>query len=66
MSSLSEARKGEIALLVLKHKMRDEGVKITPHYLRSIGNVAKSTGIPKDELTMFVESLTRELVDEAF
>ena len=64
--SLTIERKGEIALVLLKQKMQQEGVKITPNFLRQIGSTAKETGLPPGELREFVELLTRELIEEVF
>ena len=66
MSTLTEERKAEIAFKVLKYRMREEGVKITPNFHREIGNISKKIGVDKAELKVFIEILTRELVDEVF
>ena len=59
-------RKGQIALLVLKQKLREDGVRLTPNMRRQIGNTAKNIGISVEEATEFAEGMIRELVEEAF
>lgn len=63
---MDEARKGQIALLVLKKKLRDEGIRIKPDFRREAGNLAKDLGISVEEIVEFYESLIRELVEETF
>lgn len=60
------ARKGEIALLVLKQKLRKEGIQLGPNFKRDIGNTAKDIGIPLEEAMELAEELTREYVEETF
>ncbi len=64
--ALTEARKGEIALLHLKRKLRLDGIRIGPHIRRGIGNEAKELGISEAEAWEFAEELTRELMEETF
>lgn len=60
-------RKGEIAYALLKHRASKEGVTLNrEEFRRSVGNLAKATGINEAELTEFTEMLTRELVEETF
>ncbi|QQR65388.1 hypothetical protein IPH92_02305 [Candidatus Kaiserbacteria bacterium] len=63
---MTEARKGEIALLVLKMQMRRDGFRIGKHIQRDIGNEAKAIGIPVEEAQEFIEGVVRELVEETF
>lgn len=63
---MDEIRKGQIALLYLKNKIREEGVRLTPNMKRQIGNTAKAVGISVEEATEFDEIIVRELVEEAF
>jgi len=65
-STMDEIRKGQIALLYLKNKIREEGVRLTPNMKRQIGNTAKAIGISVEEATEFAEIMIRELVEEAF
>ncbi len=63
---MTEERKGQIALLLVKARFKDEGIRLKPYMKRDIGNFAKKIGIPADELIQFVEELTREMVEEVF
>lgn len=64
---LTKERKGEIAYILLKHKMQQEGVPLKSGELkRSLGNIAKATGIDEKELTEFAAGVVLELVDETF
>lgn len=64
--ALSERRKGEIALLLLKHRLRDDGIRLTPNFRREVGNDAKAIEVEIDEAMEFAEEIVRELVDETF
>jgi len=63
---MDEKRKGEIALALLKYRMGREGIRLTPDMKRDLGNVAKETGIPQDELKEFVKIFVEELLEETF
>lgn len=63
---MDDIRKGQIALLLIKHQLREKGIRLTPNFKREIGNEAKAIGIPIDEAMKFVELVVRELVEEAF
>ncbi|MFZ2975197.1 MAG: hypothetical protein WA055_01030 [Candidatus Moraniibacteriota bacterium] len=63
---MDEIRKGQIALLYLKNKIREEGVRLTPNMKRQVGNTAKAIGISVEEAMEFTEILVRELVEETF
>lgn len=63
---MDEKRQGEIALLFLKHKLREDGIRLGQNTKREIGNTAKKIGITSEEATRFAELITRELVDETF
>lgn len=63
---MDTARKGEIALKMLKKQLRDEGIRLTPNFRRDMGNKAKAIEIPIDEFMEFIEELVREKVDEVF
>jgi len=63
---MDEKRKGEIALLFLKYKLRRDGIRVGQNTKREIGNTAKDIGITTDEAVEFAELMTRELVDEVF
>lgn len=63
---MEEKRKGEIALALLKYWMGREGIRVTPDLTRDLGNVAKETGIPQDELKKFVKIFVEELLEKTF
>ena len=63
---MNERRKGEIALALLKYRVGREGIRLTPDIKRELGNVAKATGIPQDELKEFGRILIEELLEETF
>ena len=63
---LSKERKGEIALLLLKHRLQEGGVRFTPNLKREVGNVAKAVKIQTAEAMEFAEELIRELMEETF
>jgi hypothetical protein len=63
---MTEERKGQIALLYLKRKLRDEGIRLKPGMRRNIGNEAKALGISTKEAIEFAEGLVREMVEEVF
>jgi len=63
---MDDIRKGQIALLLIKRKLRKDGIRLTPNFRREIGNEAKTTGVPFDELMEFIEIMVREQVEEAF
>jgi len=63
---MTEERKGQIALLYLKNKLKDEGIRLKPDMRRNIGNEAKALGIPIEEAVEFAEGLVREMVEAVF
>lgn len=67
---LSEERKGQIALLMLKKDIATKQLVLNrADYQRKIGNAAnelKEYGVTKDELTSMYEELVRENVDKMF
>ena len=63
---MDNVRKGQIALLLVKHQLREKGVRLTPNFRREVGNEAKAIGISIEEATEFVELIVRELVEETF
>ncbi len=63
---MSDKRKGEIAMLFLKYKLRKDGVHLSTNTPREIGNVAKALAITPAEASEFAEILVRELVDSVF
>lgn len=63
---MTEERKEQIALLFLKRKLRDSGIRLKPDMKRKIGNEAKELGITTEEAMEFVEGLVREMVEQVF
>ena len=63
---MDTARKGQIALLLIKNQLREKGVRLTPSLWIEVGEEAKTIGISIDEAMEFVELIVRELVEEAF
>lgn len=59
-------RQGEIALLIVRYMIRRRGVMLSHDTMREFGNIAKSTGIPVEELKQFARPLLREFLDECF
>jgi hypothetical protein len=63
---MDNARKGEIALLVLNARIRKEGIRLGPNFRRDIGNAAKEIGISFEEAMEFAEEFVREAVEHTF
>ncbi len=55
--ALSKERQGEIAMIILQHKLEKEGeLKLIPSEVkRQLHNSAKNLGIPASELAEFVK-----------
>lgn len=66
MEPLSDKRKGEIALLVLKGILRQKGICLSSDMKEDALKEAKKMGIPASEAEQFFEDLVRELVEEVF
>lgn len=63
---MTDQRRGEIALMYIKARVRDKGLPCHPEAIsRAIGNEAKHLGISNSEFAEFARLLYRELVDEA-
>lgn len=67
---LSEVRKGQIALLMLKKDIASKQITLNrADYQRKIGNAAdqlKEDGVTKAELTSMYEELVRENIEKMF
>ncbi|MGB3921799.1 MAG: hypothetical protein WBL19_00755 [Minisyncoccia bacterium] len=63
--TMSNERKGEIAILFLKERLRTGGIHLKD-VKRQFSSEAKLVGIEPSEAKEFMELITRELVDEAF
>jgi hypothetical protein len=62
---LSNERMHEIAYLIIKSEVRRRGVRYS-EVIRSSGQVAKETGVPKAEIIEFSRILNLELHQETF
>jgi hypothetical protein len=62
---LTEERMGEIALALVKEDLR-RGRAFDPSFRRELGNIAKTTGIPLEELIEFRKLLIKYLFEETF
>ncbi|MGD0976676.1 MAG: hypothetical protein ABR875_00030 [Minisyncoccia bacterium] len=62
---LTEQRKGEIALCLLKHKIREEKICFG-EMRRNIPNIAHIINVPANELKKFEKEIFQNLLDEAF
>ncbi|MFH1990338.1 MAG: hypothetical protein ABIJ19_00570 [Patescibacteria group bacterium] len=63
---MDEIRKGQIALLLFKQRMREQGIRFKPNMRREVANEAKNIGITVDEAMEFLEIVIGEMFDEAF
>lgn len=63
---MDDIRKGQIALLVLKHMLAKKGMEIGPKARRDLGNMAKEIDVPFDEFLEFSELLAREFIEKTF
>ena len=62
---LTKERKGEIALTLVKYKLKREALQLD-NIKRRLASASKELGINVKELSEFTEELIRETVDEAF
>ncbi len=63
----NEARKGQIAIAMLKSVIRDKGIhNLKPNSVRrEAGNLAKELSMPEDEIFEFIQIITGEVLSEA-
>jgi len=61
---MTDIRKGEIALAILKYRMQKEGIHLGPNLKRELGNVSEATKIPQDELKEFWKLYIKEFLKE--
>ncbi len=61
---MDQARKGEIAYELLQHILLKRGAHLNEGVIRQLGNVAKETGIPIDELKVFAKDFMDEVVEK--
>jgi hypothetical protein len=64
--ALSEERRGQIALALVKARFRRDGLRLSPAARRELGATAAETGVPIEELEQFVFELLPEMVGDAF
>ncbi|MDO8505482.1 MAG: hypothetical protein Q7S48_02820 [bacterium] len=60
---MSEERKGQVAVLLLKDHILEQGFTISSQSRRNLGNVAKRIGVPLDELLEFARPLLQEALE---
>jgi len=61
---MTEARKGQIALLFVKHQHREKGIKLRQGLNRELAKLAKALGISYEEVVEFATEVYRELFDQ--
>jgi len=63
---MTEQRKGEIALIILKDRLQHEGIRLKPDMKREISNTAKRLNIPEDEFMELFEEMVRDGINKMF
>ena len=63
--TLSNQRKGEIALKIVREMLSHEGIRFDS-FKRDIGNKAKRLGVSEEELLQFSKEIIRELYEKTF
>ncbi|KKT27404.1 MAG: hypothetical protein UW11_C0001G0026 [Parcubacteria group bacterium GW2011_GWA2_43_9b] len=64
---MDEARKGQIAVKVVKHMLREKEVaQPRSNFYQEISNLSKEIGVSTDEIVEFVDPIMREVIDETF
>lgn len=64
---MEEARKGEIALAMLRHLKKKEGINLNPSNMkRGLGNLSKELNISIEELTEFAREEAQAILNECF
>ncbi len=62
---LSKERIGEIALVVLQHKMEQDGIRLNPKEIkREIVNGSKKLGVPVHESAEFAQIMIKAAFDK--
>ena len=61
---MTEQRKGQIALLIVKRMLRENRIRLRPGLNREIAHGAKQIGISTEEAVEFAVELYREATDE--
>jgi hypothetical protein len=63
---MTDGRKLEIAMGLLRHLMRDHGITLSHDRKMEIEEAARVIGVSVDEVKEFLRPLVQELVDEQF
>jgi hypothetical protein len=63
---LSEERKGQIALGLVKAKFKRDGLRLSPNAKRELGVLAQEAGATIEEMQDFIPELLPELIGSAF
>jgi hypothetical protein len=63
---MDNAKMGEIALKVLKHQVRQKGIRFPKDAKREINQEAQNLGIKPEEAKQFIETIHRELFAEMY
>jgi len=66
MEQLSLQRKGEIALILVKKELAKKGISLGGSSARDIGNLAKRSGVSKNQIWLFIREVYAELYQETF
>jgi hypothetical protein len=61
---LTEERRGQIALALLRNETKTRGYHLTKDIGRNIGNVSKATGISAEELKAFAKEMITNAMNE--
>jgi len=65
--TLTKERRGEIAEILLKQAMLEEGIRLQPEETkRKIGNWTKKTGLSKEEIVLFLRPIAEEALKKVF
>jgi hypothetical protein len=66
MKNLSQERKAEIAVSLLEYLAKKKFKSQFESFNRDLGNIAKESGVPAEELKSFLKPIAQSAVDEAF
>ena len=66
MQALSQQRKGEISLSIFEYAMKKKIQQNFEGWKRELGNIAKESGVPYDELKSFLRPIAQSVLDEMF
>ncbi|HBK34809.1 hypothetical protein A2239_01140 [Candidatus Uhrbacteria bacterium RIFOXYA2_FULL_40_9] len=66
VSTLSDQRRNEIALLVARHELRKESIRLNGDHDRELAELAQAIGENEREVKQLFTILMRELMDELF